>query len=90
MAFIVISYMMVAGCNTSVKGKWSESDKKEFRKDMESIKELSNFGEKKSQMIDCYLRKCESNFSSYNAANQDEKGCEKLVSECVDEILNKE
>jgi len=73
--------------NGSVKGKWSEDDKKKFREDMNKIEELSSFGDNKNKWIECYLSKCEANYSSYNKADQDEKGVEKIAEECSDEFL---
>lgn len=72
--------------NGSVKGKWSESDKQKFRQDMQNIEELSDLGENKTKWIECYLSKCEANFSSYYEADNDESGCEKLALECNDEL----
>ena len=74
--------------NGSVKGKWSEADKKQFRDDMNGVKELSNFGEKKKTWIECYLSKCETNYSSYYEANHDREGCEKVAFECSESIAD--
>jgi hypothetical protein len=86
MAVIIFTSLILISCNSSVKGKWSESDKQNFRKDMEGIEELSSFGENKTKWIECYLSKCEANFSSYYEANTDEKGCGKIALECKDEL----
>ncbi len=83
----VIIFTSLISCNGSVKGKWSESDKQNFRKDMQAVKELSNLGENKTKWIECYLSKCEANYSSYSKANTDEKGCEKIAEECGEEFL---
>ena len=85
--FLVIISQIFSGCNGSKKGNWSETDKQKFQKDMYAVEELSNFGENKSKWIECYLSKCEANYSSYYEANQDEKGCEKLALECGNEVL---
>ena len=74
--------------NGSVKGKWSEIDKQEFRSDIDGVEELSNFGENKKTWIECYLSKCEANFSSYNKANQDSEECEKFAHECTESIAD--
>ena len=80
--------LFFTSCNLSVKGKWSESDKQLFRKEMSEAKELSVLGENKSKWIECYLSKCEANYSSYNDANSDhEGGCEKLALACKNEIF---
>lgn len=74
--------------NGSVKGKWSEVDKKQFRDDMNEVEELSSFGQNKTKWIECYLSKCEVNYSSYYNANQDEKGCERIARECSESIAD--
>ena len=90
MIFLVVISLIFYGCNGSKKGNWSETDKQKFRKDMYAIEELSNFGDNKSKWIECYLSKCEANYSSYYEADQDEKGLEKIASECRDEVLSNE
>lgn len=85
---IVFAVLVLTSCNGSVKGKWSDSDKQRFIKEMEAIEELSNLGENKTKWIECYLNKCEANFSSYFMANTDEEGCEKIALECSEEILS--
>jgi len=80
--------MFVSSCTTSVKGKWTDEDKQKFRKEMEGITELSNFGENKTEWIECYLSKCEANYSSFAEADSDEAGCERIAYECNDEVLS--
>ena len=85
----VFAIVIFCSCNLSVKGKWSESDKELFRKEMKGVAELSNLGENKSKWIECYLSKCEAHYSCYNDANTDhEGGCEKLALECNKEVLS--
>ena len=84
---IIFTSLILISCNDSIKGKWSESDKQNFRKDMEGIEELSNLGENKIKWIDCYLSKCEANFSSYYEANTDSEGCKKIALECKEEVF---
>ena len=85
---IIFTSLIFSSCNGSIKGKWSESDKQKFRKDMEGIEELSSFGENKTKWIECYLSKCEANYSSYSETdNTDEKGLEKIAEECLEEVL---
>jgi len=82
--FIVILY----GCNArSKKGQWSESDKKRFYKEMGRI-DLSGLGEYKAKWLECYLKKAETNYSSFHDANSDEKGVKNLALECVNEIVD--
>ena len=49
---ILFAATILSSCNGSHKGKWSESDKQNFRKDMKEVKELSNFGENKTKFIE--------------------------------------
>jgi hypothetical protein len=84
---IIITSLILNSCNGSVKGKWSESDKQNFRKEMEGIKELSNIGEYKTKWVECYLSKCEANYSSYSEGNSDQIGLNKIALECNEEIL---
>lgn len=69
-------------------GNWSDVDKNSFRSLMETVEELNNLGEDKSAFIECYLNKCESNYSSYYLADADEEGAAKLATECANEILS--
>ena len=71
----------------SVKGNWSYFEKNRFRSDMETVKELDVLGEYKSEFIECYLSKCEENYSSYFVADNDENGCIMLAEECTEEML---
>ena len=84
---VFISLLLIS-CNTSVKGNWSDSDKQNFYVEMEAVEELSDLGENKTKWIECYLIKCEANFSSFYQADSDEKGCEKIALECYDEVLS--
>lgn len=86
-AGILISCLVFVSCNSSVKGNWSDADKQKFRDDMNGVKELSNFGDNKDKWIDCYLSKCEANYSSYAMANLDESGCKEIAFECNEEVL---
>ena len=73
--------------NGSVVGKWSETDKQKFRDEMNGIRELDDLGELKIQWVDCYMKKCEANYSSFFEANTDEAGCEKLALACSNELF---
>jgi hypothetical protein len=72
--------------NGSVKGKWSESDKQKFHKEMEAA-DLASFGENKTKWMECYLHKMEAQYSSFSEANSDAQGCEKIALECKEEII---
>ena len=89
--FLVVSIfttIILMSCNGSVKGKWSESDKQKFRKDIEGVEQLSTLCENKTKWIECYLSKAEANYSSYFRADTDQKGCEKMALECNEEIFS--
>ena len=89
LTFFICSVVFFTNCNLSVKGKWSESDKQLFRKQLSEAKELNVLGDNKTNWIECYLSKCEANYSCYNDANTDhDGGCEKLALECRNEILS--
>jgi hypothetical protein len=89
LGIFIVSNVFFTSCNLSVKGKWSESDKQLFRKQLSEAKELNVLGESKTKWIECYLSKCEANYSCYNDANTDhDGGCEKLALACKNEILS--
>jgi hypothetical protein len=73
--------------NGSIKGKWSQSDRQSFRNEMESIQELSAFGDNKSKWIECYLNKCEANYSSFYEADRDAAGCKRIALMCNEVIF---
>lgn len=73
--------------NGSVLGNWSDKDKNKFRADMRKVKELSNLGNKKNAWIECYLAKCEENYSCYFEANLDEEGVEAYATECASTVM---
>lgn len=67
--------------NGSLKGKWSDSDKEKFRNDMNRSTNLAEMGDRKDSFIECFLSKCEANYSSYYEADNDE-GIDNLIMEC--------
>ena len=69
------------------RGLISYFEKNRFRSDIETVKELDVLGEYKSEFIECFLSKCEENYSSYFVADTDEDGCVMLAEECSEEIL---
>ncbi len=81
-AMLLTTTMILSSCGSgSVKGKWSESDKQTFHKEMATV-DLSKLADKKEQWVECYLEKVEANYSSFGDANKDEAGCKKLALEC--------
>ena len=85
---IILFSLTFISCNESIKNNWSDSDKESFRSDMRTAKELNAFAEYKSEFIECYLSKCEDNYSSYFFADTDEEGCTKLALECGEEVFS--
>lgn len=65
---------------------WTYDEKIQFRKDMEEVPELNNFGSNKVAFIECYLNKCEAKFASYDEANLDEEGCTRLAEQCAQDF----
>ncbi|MDG1841768.1 MAG: hypothetical protein P8I93_05430 [Crocinitomicaceae bacterium] len=64
--------------NESTNYGWSSYDKQRFRKEMKKV------GVEDLDFIECYLSKCESNFSSYEEADlAEESFLEKLANDCV-------
>ena len=85
---IILFSVTFISCNESAIGNWSDTDKDSFRSDMETVEELNSLGEYKSDWIECYLNKCESNYSSYFSADSDEAGCTELALECNEELFS--
>jgi len=86
-ALFIFTSLLLISCNISVKGNWSDSDKLKFYIEMEAVEELSALGENKTKWIECYLNKCEANYSSFYNADSDEKGCEEIALECFSSIM---
>jgi hypothetical protein len=83
---LVIIGLVIASCGGSEKGAWSDEDKELARAEVNTV-DLSFLGDKKDKFVDCYLKKVEQNYESFDAANADEAGCTKLVEECTKEIM---
>lgn len=81
---------MLAGCNSSKKGKWSKQDKNKFYSEMKSAtRNLDNLdASTKSKWIDLYFEKCQAKYTSFAVADADEEGCEKIALEVNDELLS--
>ena len=68
----------------SVKGNWSKEDIKRMKDVMAEIdSDLNTFGKYKQPFIHCYMSRIENMYSSFYAADQDEKGCERLATDCL-------
>ena len=62
----ILGLFLSTACETSHKGKWSNSDKELARKQMTEACNNDYFSDSalKQQYIDCYLKKLEINFNS--------------------------
>ena len=86
MAMILMAVVLFSCGPASKKGDWNDKDKEKYLKEVESV-DLSKFGDKKQEWIDCYLQKLEANFDSYKASSEDKATCEKLALECNDDVF---
>ncbi len=87
-ATALIAVLFLSSCNDSTKGKWSKSDKLKFHTEMNKTDALSELGQNKDKWIECYLSKCEAQFSSFREADSDIKACERLALQCNDEVMS--
>ncbi|NCA22962.1 MAG: hypothetical protein EBS86_17780 [Crocinitomicaceae bacterium] len=87
--FLMVSaVVLLAACNGSKKGAWSEDDKKLANEEIKKAgSSLDALGDKKDAYVDCYLEKLEDNYENFDAANSDQKGCEKHAMDCATEII---
>lgn len=74
--------------NESKKGNWSETDKKELRKQLYEREGLSSLGDNKSKFIECCISKAETNYSSPYEVSQNEEASKKIARDCYDEVMN--
>lgn len=74
--------------NESVRGHWSDADKKRAQVEIEKVKSEieESLGEQTDDYIACYLLKVENYYENFDAANVDEPGCTKLARQCIDEL----
>ena len=83
-SIIVVLLIVLIRQNGSYKGHWSEIDKKEFQKDLNNETDfILKLGNNKEVFFECITNKLEQNYSSYNEANKDEIGYEKIMNECL-------
>ena len=73
--------------NNSIQGKWCDADKQKYYEVLRN-QDLSSLGENKAIFIETYLSSLEIRYSSLEDANNDSKGTEKLVKECIKSISN--
>ena len=75
---------------TSVKGNWSEQDKRKMNIAIAEVeKDLESLGADKEAFIACYTAKLEAKYSSFYEADQDIKGCTKLSKKYVKSLGRK-
>ena len=68
----------------SMKGNWSKEDIKRMKNTIAEIdSDLDGLGKDKQPFIHCYMSRLENAYSSFYAADNDEKGCERLATECL-------
>jgi len=93
---VLIFSALLVGCGpSSQKGKWTDADKEKARTEMEKTllnpaTEGSEFfaaKEVRDQFLDCSIGKLEQSYASYDDANKDLKGCEKIGEECALALL---
>ncbi len=85
---MVAAVAFLVACNGSKKGAWSEEDKQKAKDEVKKVEaSLDVLGDKKQDYIDCYLEKIEDNYDNFDAANKDQKGCEKYAMDCVQDIF---
>ena len=87
--FAASAALLIVSCgNSSVKGAWNKEDMDKANQEIKSVDaDLKVLGDKKQAYIDCYLQKLENNYENFQAADSDEKGCEKLAVECASELF---
>ena len=86
--YILVLSTLLASCNSSTKGNWSEADKKQAREAINlSSNDYEYLGEDKNEFTECFLEKVENEFSSYKMANMDTKGRKALWDSCMDELI---
>jgi hypothetical protein len=69
-----------------LKGNGQNLISKTFTKKWKGSKNYQIWAKTK-KWIECYLSKCEANYSSYYKADTDEKGAAKIALECNDDII---
>lgn len=75
---VVITLCLLISCDSSVKGKWSESAKKQLRTDLEKNGRTSLF-------IDCFTAKVEKKYASLKDMENDIDGNIEFTNECEKE-----
>jgi len=86
----ILGMFLSTACETSHKGKWSNSDKELARKQMTEACNNDYFSDSalKQQYIDCYLKKLEINFNSFSESAKDSITRYKLATDCMHDYNN--
>jgi len=85
-ALILSSMFFFSNCGpSSVKGKWTDSDKKAMREGIEK-QDLSNMGENKEAYIDCCISNLENSYENIDEAGKDAEGVATISGECAQQF----
>jgi len=81
----------VYGPKKSVKGAWNKEDVAKFNNEMQSIQaDLDKLGPLKEDFLKCYFQTIQNRFHSFNDAIRNSSTCQKLATDCANEIIKKE
>lgn len=85
----IFSYFLLISCSSSKIGNWSKKDLKKAQTEINSVLDelIESFGEANAALfVKCYLEKIENTFPDFASANSDFAGCEKLATECAQNL----
>ena len=81
----------VYGPKKSEKGAWNKEDIAKFNSEMQSIQaDLDKLGPLKEDFLKCYFQTIQNTFHSFNDAISNSTTCQKLATDCANEIIKKE
>ena len=81
----------VYGPKKSMKGAWNKEDVAKFNNEMQSIQaDLNKLGPLKEDFLNCYFQTIQNRFHSFNDAIRNSSTCQKLATDCANEIIKKE
>jgi peptidoglycan hydrolase CwlO-like protein len=84
---VLVSICILSSCGpSSVKGKWTDSDKQTLRAELQK-QDWSKLGDNKNKFIDCYMSKVEQKYNSINELAKDTEGNTKISTECANQFL---
>ena len=80
----------IYGPKKSMKGAWNKEDIAKFNSEMQSIqKDLNKLGTFKEAFLKCYFQAIQNTFHSFNDAISNSATCQKLATDCANEIIKK-